>query len=97
MRFVFDWDPRKAAANLAKHRVSFDEAMTVFRDPLALTIFDPDHSQTEERWITLGLSTMANLLLVVHTHVEITRDETLIRIVSARRPTRHEERQYERG
>ena len=97
MRFVFDWDPRKAAANLAKHRVSFDEAMTVFRDPLALTIFDPDHSQTEERWITLGLSMMAKLLLVVHTHVEITRDETLIRIISARRPSRHEERQYERG
>lgn len=97
MRLMFDWDPRKASMNLAKHRVSFEDTMTAFGDPLALTIFDPDHSDAEDRWVTLGLSSAARLLLVVHTHVEMGHDEVLVRIISARRPTRNEERQYEQG
>jgi len=97
MRFVFDWDPNKAKLNLAKHGVSFDDAMTVFADPLALTIFDTDHSGEEDRWVTLGLSQPGKLLLVIHTHVEMAADDILIRIISARRPTRKESRSYEQG
>jgi uncharacterized protein len=97
MRFVFDWDPAKAKLNLAKHGISFDDAMTVFADPLALTIFDTDHSGEEDRWVTLGLSKPGKLLLVIHTHVEMTADEVLVRIISARRPTRQESRSYEQG
>ena len=54
MRFVFDWDPRKAAGNLARHGLSFDEAMGVFLDRDSITIFDPDHSDDEDRWVTIG-------------------------------------------
>jgi len=64
---------------------------------LALTIFDDDHSADEDRWVTLGLSRSTRLLLVVHTHQEMSEDEMLIRLISARRPTRSEARQYEQG
>lgn len=101
MRFVFDWNPGKAQRNLAKHRVSFDEAMKVFLDPLALTIFDDDHSADEDRWITMGIvdgmAGGAKILLVVHTHVEVTQDTVAIRIISARRPNRKEAGQYRQG
>jgi uncharacterized DUF497 family protein len=97
MRLIFDWDPDKARSNLAKHGVSFEDAMTVFRDRLAVTIFDPDHSIGEDRWITLGLAADGVLLLVVHTHVEILADQAMIRIISARRPNRNERHQYEDG
>lgn len=70
VRYEFDWDPAKAASNIAKHDISCDEALAVFRDPLALSI--PDDSGTgEERWVTIGLSRSSNLLLVVHTYVEL--------------------------
>jgi uncharacterized protein len=96
MRFEFDWDPAKARANLAKHKVSFDEAMTVFDDPLALSRPDASaHGSVEERWITIGLSRGIRLVLVVHTHVEIGRDRIYVRIISARPPTKREKRQYE--
>ncbi len=94
MRTEFDWDPQKAAANFAKHDVSFDEAMTIFSDPLALS--RPDHDSTgEERWITIGLGHSTRLLLVVHTHTQIDQDVTHIRIISARKPSRRETSQYE--
>ena len=97
MRFVFDWDPRKAESNLSKHGVSFEDALTVFLDPRALTIFDEDHSDDEERWITVGEATGPKLLLVVHTHVEVTDDVAAVRIISARRPNRKEASQYRQG
>jgi uncharacterized DUF497 family protein len=93
MRIDFDWDPAKAASNVAKHGVVFDAAMTVFRDPLALSIPDPD-SVGEERWITMGETTTGNLLVVVHTWVSTAPDSSAVRIISARRPTRNEARQY---
>ena len=77
-RFEFDWDPAKAASNLAKHGVSFDEAMTVFLDPLALSQPDDEHGSADERWITIGLSRDTKLLLVVHTHVELDKDRTVV-------------------
>jgi hypothetical protein len=97
MRIAFDWDPTKAAANVAKHRVTFDTAMTVFNDPLAVSIVDPDHSVGEERWITIGASSKGNMLLVVHTWEEKSADGAYVRIISARRPSRQEARYYREG
>jgi uncharacterized protein len=97
MRFVFDWDPTKARANLAKHGVSFDEATKIFLDPFSLTIFDEDHSDGEDRWITLGTVGGAKILLAVHTHVEVAQDIVAVRIISARPATRKEAQQYHRG
>jgi uncharacterized DUF497 family protein len=94
-RFEFDWDPAKAASNLTKHGVSFEDAMGVFLDPLALSLLDDTHGAAEERWVTIGLSRGTNLLVVVHTHVEIDDDRIHIRIISAREPTNREKRQYE--
>jgi uncharacterized DUF497 family protein len=88
----FAWDPRKAAANLRKHGVAFEEAATVFRDTLSVTGFDPDHSVSERRFITFGLSNTGRLIVVSHT------DEGLmIRIISARLATRQERKIYEEG
>jgi uncharacterized protein len=94
-RFEFDWDPAKAASNLVKHGVSFDEAMTVFTDPLALSRLDGAHGAAEERWITIGLSRTINLVVVVHTHVELDERRAYIRIISARIATKREKRDYE--
>jgi uncharacterized DUF497 family protein len=94
MRIDFDWDPAKAASNAARHGVSFQEAMTVFIDPLARTIIDPDRGLDEERWITMGEASTGNLLVVVHTWRERDPYRIAVRIVSARRPTRSEARQY---
>jgi len=88
LRFV--WDRDKAAANLAKHGVSFNEAATAFGDPLSITIPDPDHSVGEERWLLLGLSTAGRLLVVAHTE---RGDE--IRIITARPATRRERHDHE--
>jgi uncharacterized protein len=94
VRIEFEWDRAKAARNFAKHSVSFQLAMTVFADPSALTIYDEDHSDDEDRWITIGLASDGNLIVVVHTHQQHTRDRVTIRIISARRPTARETRDY---
>ena len=88
----FDWDPEKAARNLAKHRVTFGEAASVFADRLSLTVPDPRHSIGEERLALLRLSSRGRLLVVVHTE-----REDIIRIISARAATRRERRMYEEG
>ena len=97
MRFVFDWDRRKADSNLSRHGIRFEDAMTVFLDPNAITIFDDDHSDDEERWVTLGEASGPRLLLVIHTHVEISDDVVAVRIISSRPPTRKEASQYRQG
>jgi uncharacterized DUF497 family protein len=89
---LFEWHASKARTNLQEHGVSFDEAMSAFRDPLSVTIPDPDHSYDEERLILLGLSRLGRLLVIVH----VDSDDS-IRIVSARLANRHERRQYEQG
>ena len=86
----FEWDREKAKKNLRKHRVSFEEAMTIFYDPLSATFDDPDHSIDEERFITIGYSTHCRLLVVSHTE----RRKT-IRIISARHATAHERKRHE--
>lgn len=87
---IFEWDPRKAQANLRKHDVSFPEAGTVFGDDSAVTVPDPDHSDTEDRYITIGWSNRGRLLIVAHTD----RDNR-IRIISARELTPRERKAYE--
>lgn len=86
----FEWDPTKAARNLTKHGVSFDEASSVFGDPLAITIGDPDHSIDEGRFLTTGLSGEQRLLVV-----SVVYRGSSIRIITAREATRQERRQYE--
>jgi uncharacterized protein len=97
MRFEFDWDPAKAESNRKKHGVTFEAAMGVFADPLALSLLDNESGQGEERWVTIGRNPASQILLVVHTFVELSADVAAIRIISARRPTRREVRQYEEG
>ena len=86
----FEWDPKKAAANLKKHGVLFQEAATVFGDPLAITFQDPDHSDDEERQLTFGLSLQRRLIVVSHTE-----RKDVIRIISARPMERKERAIYE--
>ena len=90
MALNFEWDEDKAKSNLAKHAVSFEEAATVFGDPLSLTIHDPIHSQVEDRFIIIGNSYQRKLLVVVHTE----RGDN-IRIISARRAAKRERMNYE--
>ncbi len=94
MQIVFEWDASKARANLAKHQISFEEAKTLFNDPLLLTYPDDLHAETEERYISIGYSSHRRVLLVVHTEHETER-EILIRIISCRKATDAERKAYE--
>ena len=90
MQTLFEWDRRKAKVNLRKHGVSFEEAQTVFTDPLSITLPDPDHSEDEERFIDVGMSDNRRVLVVVYTE----RGQR-IRLISAYKATRVERKQYE--
>jgi len=90
MTLSFEWDSRKARSNFVKHSVTFEEATTVFADPLSLTIYDPQHSLIEQRFITMGQTIAEKLLVVAHTD----RGDN-IRIISARRASRRERKDYE--
>ena len=87
----FEWDEKKNRGNQSKHKISFEEAKTVFYDEKALVIDDPDHSEQEERFIILGQSNKANLLIVCHCY---RASDTVIRIISARKATKTETSQY---
>lgn len=87
---MFEWDQAKAETNAHKHGVTFEEASTVFFDTYALVIDDPDHSEQESRFVIIGLALFAQVLVVCHCW----REEARIRIISARKATRHEDEQY---
>lgn len=89
----FEWDQGKALSNEEKHGVSFSEASTVFGDPLELTISDPDHSEGEYRYLSIGRSSLGSLLVVSFTE----REQNHIRIITARRATKHEQKYYEQN
>ena len=91
MSLSFEWNLSKAAGNLAKHGVSFEEASSVFGDPLARIVSDPRHSDDEERWVILGLSNLHRLLAVMFTERGVA-----IRIISARRAASRERKSYEK-
>ena len=90
MGYIFEWDPVKAETNIRKHGVTFDEASTVFGDPLNLLMADPDHSLDEERYVLLGMSNRRRLLVVA-----FAERPPRTRLISARRATRQERRRYE--
>jgi uncharacterized DUF497 family protein len=90
--FKFEWDDQKASANVQKHGVSFDEAVSVFGDAMALTFSDTEHAEVEERSRTYGISNKVRLLVVIHTE-----RRSGIRIISARKATRYEKGIYENG
>ena len=95
--YEFEWDDAKAEGNFTKHGVDFMEAMSVLRDPLLMTRFDDDHSEDEDRWVSLGRASSGKLLLVVHTYTAVSAQHVLVQMISARRPTKREARQYAEG
>ncbi|MDW8326212.1 MAG: BrnT family toxin [Anaerolineales bacterium] len=97
MKLVFEWDAKKAKVNLKKHRISFEEAKTIFNDPLLVTFPDEEHSEAEERFISIGISASNRVLLAIHTEHEEAKDSLVIRIISCRRATASERRVYEEG
>lgn len=92
----FEWDPAKERKNKSKHGIAFSEACYLFADRNALTIFDPDHSEEEERWITIGQTLSGGILTVVHTYRNTGNGES-VRIISARKATKHEAGKYLEG
>ena len=93
MNYQFDWDPNKARRNTTKHLITFQQATTIFRDPNQLSLYDAKHSDMEDRWITIGLDSQRNLLVVVHTYLQ-ELNSARIRIISARKAEREEAADY---
>ena len=97
MRYDFEWDIRKAKSNLDKHKISFERATSIFRDPNLLSIPDDEHSDYEERWITIGLDENGILLVISHKFENLSATVCKIRMISARKATKSEQEQYEEG
>ncbi len=95
MKYYFEWDPAKAGLNIGKHSVSFRRAAEVFKDPYAISVFDDEHSDDEERWITMGRDISGRILVVSHTFRKIDLDACSIRIISSRKAITNERKQYE--
>ncbi len=93
MELIFEWDEDKAQENLQKHGIAFEEAKTVFNDPFLITFFDDEHSDAEDRYISIGVASNRKVLLVVHTE----RGKFVIRLISCRKATLSERRVYEEG
>lgn len=97
MNYNFEWDPNKAKSNIEKHKISFEDATSVFKDENAISIFDEEHSSNEERWITIGMDIKTRTLVVVHTFVTLNKSSCNIRIISARKATKNEQKYYKEG
>lgn len=95
MQLIFEWDSAKARANIKKHQISFDEAKTIFNDPFLITSFDKEHSDDENRFISIGISRKSRVLIMVHTEREEQIDTVVIRIISCRKATPLERSVYE--
>jgi hypothetical protein len=95
MQYNFEWDPAKAKENIRKHKVSFERASQVFLDLNMVSIEDEEHSEEEDRWITLGMDKTGILFVVHHTFRKADQDNCNIRLISARKPTRRETKQYQ--
>jgi uncharacterized DUF497 family protein len=93
--YHFEWDTAKAISNLKKHGISFESATSVFNDPFMLSIIDEEHSEAEDRWLTLGLTTNSKTLVVIHTYHEAIDNDVNVRIISARSASKKEQKQYE--
>jgi len=97
MNYNFEWDRHKARINLSKHKISFENATSVFRDKNAISISDEEHSQEEERWLTIGMDEITRTLVVIHTYISIDENNCNIRIISARKATKKEQKIYKEG
>jgi uncharacterized DUF497 family protein len=95
-QYQFEWDPAKARQNAKKHRITFERGATVFLDPNALSLFDEQHSEDEERWATLGLDQTGALLVICHTYHGEAENRARVRLISARKATKNEMKQYQR-
>ena len=93
--YYFEWNADKARGNRQKHGISFQQASTVFHDQLAVTIFDADHGDDEERWVTIGQASGGQTLVVIHTFTALNQSEAKVRLISARRADRQETKDYE--
>lgn len=93
--YHFEWDPAKAVGNRRKHGVGFELVATLFRDALALSRFDNEHSEAEDRWVTMGQANNGKLLVVVHTFQVLDEHNAIVRIISSRKATKREQRDYE--
>lgn len=94
MDYNFNWDNKKAKSNLAKHKTSFEMATNVFKDENAISIYDEEHSEHEDRWITIGMDLKIKVIVVVHTYIKMDENLCTIRIISARKATKNERLAY---
>jgi uncharacterized DUF497 family protein len=98
MNYNFEWDPNKDKSNISKHKISFENAVSVFKDENAISIFDEEHSSYEDRWITIGMDEKTRTLVVIHTFITIdNNNDCNIRIISARKATKNEQKVYNKG
>jgi len=97
MNYNFAWDVNKARTNLSKHKISFESATSVFRDEQSISIADDEHSDSEERWLTIGMDEITRTLVVIHTFISLDSDNCNIRLISARKATKKEQEIYRKG
>ncbi|MDD4854284.1 MAG: BrnT family toxin [Sulfuricurvum sp.] len=94
MNYNFEWDSSKAKSNVVKHKIDFDSAVSVFKDKDAISIFDDEHSENEDRWVTIGMDCKTRRLVVVHTFIALDKDNCNVRVISARKATKNEQKIY---
>ncbi len=97
MNYNFEWDVNKAKSNITKHKVSFEDSASVFRDKNMISVFDDEHSESEDRRVTIGMDLHTKTLVVVHTYISVDNNNCNIRIISARRATKKEQQIYLEG
>jgi uncharacterized DUF497 family protein len=97
MNYNFEWDRNKARTNLSKHKISFENATSIFRDEQAISVADEEHSDSEERWLTIGMDEVTRTLVVIHTYISIDENNCNIRLISARKATKKEQEIYRKG
>ena len=97
MNYDFEWNPNKAKSNIEKHKISFEDAASVFRDENSISIYDEEHSSNEDRWVTIGMDLKTRTLVVVHTFITMNAQNCNIRIISARKATKNERNFYTKG
>jgi len=97
MNYNFEWDVNKARTNFSKHKISFESATSVFRDEKAISISDEEHSDDEERWLTIGMDEVTRTLVVIHTYISMDANNCNIRLISARKATKNEQQIYKEG
>ena len=97
MNYNFEWDPAKAKKNLSKHKISFEDAASIFKDKNSISVFDESHSENEERWATIGLDARTRTIVVIHTYISLDKDTYNIRMISARKATKSEVTFYNEG